>query len=294
MPAAEPDITVPLVEQLVAGQFPEWGRLPIEPVEIGGWDNRIFRLGEDMSVRLPSAEVYAAQVEKEQRWLPRLAPHLPLPIPTPLGMGAPAEGYPWPWSVYRWIEGENASTARIEDAGVFATTLARFLVALERIDPTSGPPPGHHNVFRGGSRQVYDEETRTALAALHGRIDTEAMTKVWDAALAATWRGPPVWLHGDVSAGNLLVRGGRLSAVIDFGCCGVGDPACDLVIAWTFLSGESREAFRAVLPADDGTWARGRGWALWKGLITLAEHIDTDPSAAAMARRAIAETLADC
>jgi aminoglycoside phosphotransferase (APT) family kinase protein len=298
MPAGKtrPDgvnIDAALVERLIAAQFPRWGNLPIRPVELDGWDNTTFRLGEDMSVRLPSAAQYALQVEKEHRWLPRLAPLLPLPIPVPLAKGVPADGYPWQWSVYRWLEGETATIGRIADPVGFATALADFLTALYRLDPTGGPPPGGHNFFRGGPLRVYDAETRQALAALEGRIDSDTAGAVWEAALAATWCGPPVWFHGDVAWGNLLVRDGRLSAVIDFGSSGVGDPSCDLAIAWTLFGGESREAFRAGLRLDAGTWARGRGWALWKALITLADQIDTDPLVAGEARRVIAEVLAD-
>jgi aminoglycoside phosphotransferase (APT) family kinase protein len=286
-------IDVALVRRLVAAQFPEWADLPIRPVESGGWDNRTFHLGERMSVRLPSAAPYALQVAKEHRWLPKLAPLLPLPIPVPLAMGHPAEGFPWPWSVYRWLEGEPATVERIADLSEFAATLAQFLIALQRIDASGGPPPGQHNFFRGGPLAIYDGETRQAIATLGGRIDTDAVTAVWQAALAATWQGSPVWVHGDVSAGNLLVRKGRLGAVIDFGSSAVGDPACDLAIAWTLLQGESRDAFRAALPLDRATWARGRGWTLWKGLITLAEQLNTDPLEADKARRVIDAVLAD-
>jgi aminoglycoside phosphotransferase (APT) family kinase protein len=246
-----------------------------------------------MAVRLPSGPWYALQVAKEQKWLPRLAPLLPLPIPVPLAMGLPAEGYPWHWSVYRWLEGETASSERIADLRQFATELAQFLVALQRIDATGGPIPGRHNFFRGGLLTVYDAETRQAIAALDGKIDTDAASEVWEVALKATWHGSPVWFHGDVAAGNLLVKEGRLSAVIDFGTSGVGDPSCDLAIAWTLFEGESRDAFRAALQLDDATWARGRGWTLWKALITLAEHIDTNPLEAGRARRVIDEVLAD-
>ncbi len=287
------DIDVALVKRLITAQFPQWAHLPVTPAVPQGWDNRTFRLGAQMSVRLPSAAPYVAQVEKEHRWLPKLAPHLPLPIPIPLAKGAPAEGYPFNWSVYRWLEGETASTERIDDLIEFATTLAGFLAALGRIDPACGPPPGRHNFFRGGPLAVYDAETRQAITALDGRIDTDATTAVWEAALAAKWHGPPVWFHGDVAAGNLLVEERRLSAVIDFGTSGVGDPSCDLAIAWTLLGGESRDTFRAALQVDDATWARGRGWALWKSLITLAEHIDTNPPEAARIRREIDDVIAD-
>jgi aminoglycoside phosphotransferase (APT) family kinase protein len=291
--ADQVEIDVSLVRRLVAAQFPKWADLPIRPVASGGWDNRTFHLGEHMSVRLPSAAPYALQVAKEHRWLPRLAPHLPLPIPVPLAMGAPAEGYPWPWSVYCWLDGEPATNERIADLSEFATALAQFLIALQRIDAAGGPPPGRHNFFRGGPLAIYDGETRQAIATLGGRIDADAVAAVWQAALASVWRGSPVWVHGDVSAGNLLVRKGRLGAVIDFGSSAVGDPACDLAIAWTLLRGESRAAFRAALPLDRATWARGRGWTLWKGLITLAEHFDTNPREAEKARRVIDEVLAD-
>ncbi len=228
-------IDAALVRRLVDAQFPQWSDLPIRPVRFDGWDNRTFHLGEQMTVRLPSAATYALQVEKEQRWLPKLAPLLPLTIPTPLAMGAPTEDYPWPWSIYRWIDGDTAAIERIADLDQFATGLAEFLVALQQIDATGGPAPGPHNFFRGGSPAYYDREARQAIATLGDRIDGKAATAVWEAALAAEWHGTPVWFHGDVSHGNLLVKDGKLSAVIDFGTSGVGDPACDLYIAWTFL-----------------------------------------------------------
>ncbi|HET7270757.1 MAG TPA: aminoglycoside phosphotransferase family protein [Rubrobacter sp.] len=293
MHADEVNVDVSLVRRLVATQFPRWADLPIKPVEFDGWDNRTFHLGEHMTVRMPSGPWYALQVEKEHRWLPKLAPLLPLPIPVPLAKGAPADGYPWQWSVYRWIEGETATAERITDLCQFATELADFLTALQRIDPTGGPPPGQHNFFRGGPLTVYDAETRQALAALEGRIDTDAAREVWEVALGATWHDLPVWFHGDIAWGNLLVKEGRLSAVIDFGTSGVGDPSCDLAIAWTLFEGKSREAFRAALQLDDATWARGRGWTLWKALITLVEHIDTNPLEAGRSRRVIDEVLAD-
>ena len=287
------DIGVSLVHQLIAQQFPQWAALPIWPVEPGGWDNRTFHLGEHMSVRLPSAEGYVLQVNKEHRWLPYLAPHLPLPVPVPLALGAPGCGYPWPWSVYAWLDGETASAANLHDLTAFAASLGGFLAALQRTDAAGGPPPGSHSAFRGGSLSTYDAETRQAIAALHGKIDTRGALALWEAALAAPFHGPPVWFHGDVATGNLLVQEGRLSAVIDFGCAGVGDPACDTVAAWTLFSGESRRAFRAALPLEPDCWARGRGWALWKALITLAEHRGTDAARAAESGRVIAQLLAD-
>ena len=282
-----------LVRRLLASQFPRLADLSVRPVVPGGWDNRTFRLGEHLVARLPSARDYALQVEKEQQWLPRLAPLLPLSIPAPVAIGEPGEGYPWRWSIYQWIGGGTAALERIADLSDFATSLAQFLIALQRIEASAGPPPGPHNFYRGGPLAIYDDETRQAIAALKDRVDADAATEVWEAALAATWYGTPVWLHGDISVGNLLVKAGRLSAVIDFGQLGVGDPACDLPIAWTLFGGESREVFRAMLPLDMETWARGRGWTLWKALIVAAGHTNTNAVEAAQPWRIIDEVLLD-
>jgi aminoglycoside phosphotransferase (APT) family kinase protein len=282
-----------LAARLVAAQFPAWADLPVVPVESQGWDNRTFRLGADMTVRLPSAAGYARSVEKEHTWLPRLAPRLPLPIPTPLALGRPAAEYPWPWSVRRWLRGRPAHRDLIADQPGFARDLAGFLVALQRCDPAGGPMAGAHCFHRGAALAVYDTETRDAIATLGPRIDVDGATAAWEAALAATWTGAPMWFHGDVAAGNLLVDGdGRLAAVIDFGSCGVGDPACDLVIAWTLLDGYGREAFRSSMPADAAMWARGRGWALWKSLITVAAP-DAGAEVTAAAGRVVDDVLAD-
>lgn len=265
------DIDVALVRRLIDQQFSEWQDLSIQKIEPGGWDNRTFRLGSDLIVRLPSHAAYTAQVAKEQCWLPRLAGHLPVAIPMPVAKGMPTYEYPWHWSVYRWIAGQTARVAKIPDLPAFAVDLAQFLTALQRLDVSGGPPPGPHNFYRGGSLNTYDEETRQALRDLEHHIDTKAATAVWEAALHGTWTRPPVWVHGDIHPTNLLVKGGHLNAVIDFGCLGVGDPACDLAIAWTFFTGKARDEFCRHLLADEGTWARARGWALWKAVITLAE-----------------------
>jgi aminoglycoside phosphotransferase (APT) family kinase protein len=289
----EVDVDVSLVGRLLAAQFPQWADLPIEPVHSAGTDNAIYRLGSDMTVRLPRIPGATGQVDKEHRWLPRLAPHLPLAIPVPLAKGTPGEGYPWHWSIYRWLEGENATVEHITDLDQAARELAQFVAALQRIDPLGGPPPGAHNSFWGVPLSTRDAYTRAAIASLEGMLDTSAVTAAWDAALQApAWHGPPVWIHGDLQPLNLLVERGRLSAVIDFGCLGVGDPACDLIVAWNFLSAEARDVFRATLPVDDATWARGRGWALSVGLIALPYYQSTNPVLANIARRAIEEVLA--
>ncbi len=286
-----PVIDETLVRRLVSGQFPQWSGLRLRPIEPGGWDNKSFRLGDRMLVRLPRAAEYAAQVEKEHRWLPRLTPLLPYRTPEPLAIGEPGSGYPWKWSVYRWIDGERAVPERIGDVTEFARSVARFLLALQRVECADGPLPGPHNFYRGGPLAIYDAETRQAIAVLATTIDGAAATAVWDAALESSWTRPPVWIHGDVSAGNLLLREGRLNAVVDFGMLGVGDPACDLSVAWTLFSGKSREAFRATLPYDSGTWARGRGWALWKALIVAAGLAETNAVEAAQSWRVIGDVL---
>lgn len=199
-------IDVGLVQRLVAAQFPQWAGLPVTPVEVDGWDNRTYRLGETMSVRLPTAECYAPAVDKEHRWLPVLAPHLPVPIPVPLAKGAPGEGYPFRWSVRRWLDGEPVRPGRVADLSGLAAAIAEFLLALQRVDATGGPAAGEQSFSRGASLSRYDAETRRCLARLDGRVDTARAVGVWDAALTAVWDGPARWFHGDVASGNLLVR----------------------------------------------------------------------------------------
>ena len=295
MHADEIDIDVSLVGRLLAAQFPQWAGLPIERVRPSGTDNAIYRLGDDMVVRLPRRERTSGTLEKERRWLPGLAPLLPLAVPVPLAEGMPAGGYPWKWSVYRWLEGENATVERITDLSQLATDLAQFVAALQRIDPTGGPSPGEHNFFRGAPLAGRDEATRAAIASLARAIDGGAVTTAWEAALRASeWERPPVWVHGDLDLRNLLVERGRLRAVIDFGGLGVGDPACDVMVAWKVLSPDTRDIFRAELSVDEASWARGRGWALSQALIALAYYtLETSPVLVREAQRWMAEVLAD-
>lgn len=260
-------ITIDLAHHLIASQFPQWKDLPIESVAESGWDNRTFRLGSELVIRLPSEEVYAFQVEKEQTWLPKIAPLFPCAIPTPVAMGQPSDEYPWHWSIYRWIEGEMIVKEGPFDRVACAKDLAAFLNALHHIDPSEGPKPGLHSFYRGGPLSHYDHEVQESLALLQGTIDCEKARAIWDQGLNTRWTNDPVWVHGDLSAPNLLARNGKLAAVIDFGQLTTGDPACDLSIAWTLFVGASRAAYRAALPLDDATWHRGRAWTLWKALI---------------------------
>jgi aminoglycoside phosphotransferase (APT) family kinase protein len=290
---AAPHIDLSLVQRLVRAQLPQWADLPIKPVAVGGWYNRTFHLGEQLLVRLPSSVKYADNVRKEQTWLPWLAPKLPLPIPEPLAMGSPGEGYPWNWSVYRWIEGETVTSSAIADMDAFAHDLAQFLLQFQSLDTTGGPLPGKHNFFRGGSLVAYDHETRQALEILKEKIDTKYATELWEEALETSWTSPPVWVHGDISSGNLLVRNGKLSAVIDFGCLAIGDPACDLMIAWTFFQGKSRKAFRQALPYNTDTWVRAQAWVLWKALIVMAGLCGAPSGEAARWEKTLQEILAE-
>ncbi len=290
------NITLRLVKSLIAEQFPCWTALAVTEVLPNGWDNRTFRLGDEMSVRLPSAARYIHQVQKEHDWLPKLAPFLPLPIPTPIAIGVPALGFPWQWSVNGWIEGETAAAGHIAHLPQFARSLAKFLMALQQIDSTHAPVSGPGK--RGGDLAFYDDETRQAIELIkRGRrgddLDIEAITNVWNTALESKWTKFPIWIHGDIALGNLLVKNGELSAVIDFGGISVGDPACDLAIAWTAFSGESRKAFRNALNLDDATWARARGWTLWKALITHTGLSETNTIESQTSYRTITRILTE-
>lgn len=294
MHADEPDIDAALVVRLLEKQFPDWASLPVEPVASAGTDHALYRLGEDRVIRLPRRPESEEQVHKEQEWLPRLAPHLPLEVPVPLARGSSGEGYPWSWSVYPWVAGETATLDRLSDPAQAARELARFLLALQQIDAAGGPPPGSHNFFRGVPLAARDKGVRAALDALQGRLDTEAALAAWEASLRApAAQGAPVWIHGDVQPGNLLASEGRLRAVIDFGGLGVGDPACELIVAWNLFRGEARREFRDALEVDDATWERGRGWALSVGLIALPYYWETNPDLVRDSQETIAEVLGE-
>lgn len=289
MHAEEIDLDVDLVRGLLADQFPRWAKLPIRPFASSGTVNALFRLGDDMAVRLPRVEWGVDDVAKDHEWLPRLAPLLPFPIPMLLGKGAPGPDYPWPWSVYRWIEGENPVENSLEDPRSLAADLATFVAAFREVDLPDGPP-----AYRGGPLSDMDASARSAIKDLHGMIDTDAATAAWDEALRVPdWSGPPVWVHADLLPGNLLVDRGRLTAVLDFATTGVGDPACDLIVAWSVLPAGVRDDFRLALQADDAAWARGRGRALAIALIQLPYYQHTNPVMAANARYVIREVLAD-
>lgn len=288
-----PPVGEGLVRRLIEGQFPRWAGLDVRRVGSGGTVNAMYRLGDDMVVRLPLEGGGVADVAKEQEWLPRLAPLLGTPVPEVLAAGAPAQGYPWPWSVYRWLDGENPEAGALGEPVGLAVDLARFVRAMRSLEL-----PGAPDAYRGGPLALLDASTRAAIEQLRAipqeDVDCDAVTAVWEDALGAGHQdGPPVWLHADLMPGNLLVSGGRLTSVIDFGCAGTGDPACDLFPAWNLLPREAREVFREELRVDDATWRRGRGRTLSQALISLPYHRGTNPAMADNARHVIREVLAE-
>ncbi|MGA4844002.1 aminoglycoside phosphotransferase family protein [Streptomyces sp. G45] len=282
-----PAVDTALVRRLVDTQFPQWAGLPLTLVDPSGSDHVIHRLGAELSVRLPRHSGAITQAEKESAWLPRLAPRLPLAVPVPVAVGRPDLGYPWPWAVSRWLDGDVATVEALADSGEAAVALAEFLTALWGFTSEDGAPPEAL-----GQLADRDAATRAAIAEVDGAFDAAALTALWDAALGApAWDRPAVWVHGDFHTGNLLTTGGRLSAVIDFGELGLGDPARDLIVAHTLMSARSRAAFRAALGVDDATWLRGRGWALATGLNAYVSYAAVDPRVAAQTTRQITQAL---
>jgi aminoglycoside phosphotransferase (APT) family kinase protein len=282
------------VRRLVETQLPQWAGLALERIASDGTDHAIYRLGDDLAVRLPHRAATTAQVEKEHRWLPALAPRLPLPVPVPIALGEPGEGYPCRWSVCRWLPGEPVRPDRLGDPSRAARDLAGFVRALRSSDPTGGPAPGAHNFQRGVPLAARDRDTRNAIEALAGDVDVRAVTAAWERALEApAWTAAPVWIHGDLAPGNLLVREGRLAGVLDWGGLGVGDPATDLLPAWNLFRDDARRVYREAMGADEATWARGRGLALSVALVALPYYRDSNPAIVRWARAMIDAVLAD-
>ncbi|MEV1082846.1 aminoglycoside phosphotransferase family protein [Streptomyces sp. NPDC050211] len=289
---ARPQIDGALVRRLVDTQFPQWAGLPLKLLDPAGSDHVIYRLGEELSVRLPRHAGAIGQARKEFQWLPRLAPHLPLAIPVPAGVGEPDFGYPWPWAVSRWLDGEVATVEALAGSSTAAVELAQFLAALQQFAPEDIPAENTREDLTGHPLSDRDRATRVAIAEVDGVFDATAMTELWDAALGAPgWDRSPVWFHGDFHTGNLLTVDGRLSAVIDFGGLGTGDPACDLMIAFTLMSADSRAVFRDALDVDDATWMRGRGWALATGLNAYTSYAAVNPRVAVQTTRQITQAL---
>jgi aminoglycoside phosphotransferase (APT) family kinase protein len=281
MHADELPIDDDLVRGLVDEQFPAWAGLPLARVEPSGTDNAIFRLGDELAVRLPRREGSTYPGDNEHDWLPRLAPALSVEIPLPVAQGRPGLGYPWHWSVVQWLEGETPLGANVEPG-----ELATLLRELHAIDPTGGPMPG---VRRGEPLAARDDSTRRALE----HLAVPGADELWQRAVTAPeWPGKRVWLHADLDARNVLVREGRLTGVIDWGCVGVGDPAVDVMVAWKLLGAAGRERFRELLEVDDDTWLRAQGWALSQAVVALDYYtLESYPVIVHEARRWLAQVL---
>lgn len=277
-----------LVRRLLAGQMPEWAELPLTRIGLSGTMNQLYRLGDDLLVRLPRRANAVEQLHFERDWLPRLAPHLPVRVPEQVALGSPGEGYPHEWAVYRYLDGEHPSVDDPGDTDALAEDLAAFVVAMRGLDPA-----GARGGYRTGPLSDRDDYVREWAAKADGLVDASAVLRIWDEALTApAWTGDPAWAHSDLLPGNLLVRDGRLTAVIDFGAAGAGDPCYDLTVAWNCLPIRSRRRFRDTAGLDDAAWARARGWAMtWVGGI--AYYRETNPVMAEMGRRAVAEIIAE-
>jgi aminoglycoside phosphotransferase (APT) family kinase protein len=284
MHADQVDVTVEGVAGLVAEQFPQWRDLPVRAVASDGTVNALFRLGEEIVLRLPLQSARRNALIAEQDAARRIAPHVPLEVPTPLAIGEPGGGYPFPWAAYRWIPGAPAGAATVGDWSALARDLAAFVAALRGIDTGGRGWDGHG---RGGPLRRLDGDVRSALSAAAHLTDAAGLARIWDRCLAAGAGAAPVWLHADLMPGNLLLRDGRLAAVIDLGAVTVGDPAVDLMPAWNLLPAGPRETYRRALGADDGTWERGRGWALMQAIVALPYYVDTNPAMAATARHTL-------
>ncbi|HMI90924.1 MAG TPA: aminoglycoside phosphotransferase family protein [Polyangiales bacterium] len=285
-PAEEVQTDAALARRLLVAEFPQWAALPLTRVIADSTDNDMYRLGDDMAVRLPRRASAVLPVDKEHEWLPRLAPLLPARVPLPLGKGEASEGYPHAWSVVRWIEGEPPAQ-QVNDPA-FARDLAAFVKALHALDASVGPEPGAHNFWRGVPLSARDANMRKRCDWLADLPDIAAITAAWDSALTLpAWDRAPVWIHGDLQRGNLLIRDGRLAGVLDWSALGVGDPAGDLSVAWSLFGAAARTAYRAALNVDDDTWARGRAWALIEGVLALSYYRGKNDAIAEAGRRVI-------
>jgi aminoglycoside phosphotransferase (APT) family kinase protein len=289
MHADEVEVDDDLVRGLVRDQFPQWVDLSVRRVPSTGTDNAIYRLGSHLGVRVPRIHWAVGQIAKEILWLPRLAAHLSVALPEPVARGDPGTGYPFPWLVYKWLEGEDALTGPVGEWCALASDTAAFVSELQGIDAASAPPAG----YRAGPLAPQDEITRRCIIHLEGVIDVRRATSVWDAALSADpWPGPAVWVHGDLLPGNVLIRKGRLTGIIDWSAAGVGDPACEAMLAWA-MPPEARAVYRTELDMDDATWARGRGWALQQAVQFIPYYKETIPDGVAAAMHRLEAILSE-
>lgn len=293
--------SVNLVRGLLEARFPQWASLPITPVSSTGTSNAMFRLGEEMAVRLPLRPGSEPSLRKEMRWLPELAPALPLVVPTPVAIGDPTQNYSSAWAVVPWLPGEDGSEVAEADSAKTARDLARFLGALHGLPvaidaPRSASSPSD----RGAPLAARDEVVRHYAERARHLTDADVVLAIWDEALEApTWDEPGVWIHGDIAAGNLLFIDGQLSAAIDWSPMAVGDPAADLIVAWEMFGSGSRSMFLeevdAVAPyaVDEAMVARARGWTMSTAIMALPYYEHTNVFMVDQAQRKIAALLSD-
>ena len=276
------------VRRLVASQFPRLAELPVTRVDSTGTVNGIYRLGAELYARLPRMASFANDLERELRLLPRVAAHVSLQVPEAVATGHPAADYPFTWAIYRWIRGQPYADQLVDDESRAAQDLARFVTQLREMDTSGAPRTG-----RAPLREL-DDSTRAAIEAAGDQIDAAAAAAAWQGALdSPAWEGSPVWIHTDLLRPNLLVTGGRIGAVLDFGGVGIGDPAADVIAAWSVFGSAGRLAYRAALDVDDSTWDRARGYALHQAALIIPYYRDTNPRFVETARRTIHEVLDD-
>ena len=284
------EVSESLVRKLIENQCPQWASLFIKSIDSSGTVHALFRLGSEYVIRLPRIEGAIVNMKKEWKWLPKLAPLLKVPISEPVFKGKPAADYPWCWTVARWHNGDNPSFEQENELEWVAKDLAHFINDLHQIELPNGPASRRGTAL---NEQNFDEETRKAILELEGEIDTKFVTSLWNyLSNRPAWDRYPVWIHGDLLPGNIILQNQRLQAVIDFSDVGVGDPACDLVISWCLFNSNSQEIFRKSLKdIDEHTWERGRGWALSIALILLPYYKERNPVMAKLARQMLKNVL---
>ena len=286
----EINIDIKLVKNLLSQQFSAWKNLNLELIKPEGTDNVMYRLGDDKVVRLPRRQISSLNVEKEINILPILKPHVSISIPEVLAVGKADERYPFSWLICSQLEGKNLDDKNKVDLHQAAIDLGHFVRSMQNIDSKNGII-----CKRGESISSRDHEVRRAIALSDQFFDTTLLTKLWSNVLQApVWKGDPVWIHGDLHPGNLLVKNSKISAIVDFGLSGIGDPAVDLMVAWTLLTKETREIFRSIVRPDDATWERARGWALFLGVLGCYYYVESNPAFAAIAKKSVDEVVIDC
>jgi len=280
-----------LVQNLIANQFPDLCSLPVMPIKKQGHDNRTFRLGDELTVRLPSHPLYADAVQKEAIALEALNGQLSVEIPKIFGLGKPSKEYQLPWSIRHWLAGETLEDTQVCDKSSLARSFGEVLVELQSVPADIFLSAGKHSFYRGCHPSVYSDEVIESLRRMGDPTKKKQCLEIWQRGMMSAWSNAPVWFHGDLAVGNVLMKGETISALIDFGTCGVGDPACDLTIAWTYFDAMTRQHFREAAKVDDNTWSRAKAWALWKALVSINGL--SGPDTEGVQARALGEIIND-